>query len=372
MSENTKNLTVDLNEFYSQGKKEFIFNETGNIMVVQSPNEEGELSDEAKELFQEVSVFFAAMTKTISQTVNPAKALAKAEEPAKYKDLNIYYSIYDYDALEAIINGSGYFVHVNREDIHHKRTAKSIEISTSLIEGVLGITMPQGGLNLAQKIISSMGQHANETVKFSKETSTKKNKLANIVFVCENLFGVSLTSAIIVTLDMEEASKKYEAGPCIKAGEQTLDLKIHKDTYMFVPPKFISKYAGELSKVKNDPDYLQLISDFSHLLNRTPDIKGIINDTPIGNREYLINNTLKSGSAYRIVGNYLILSDKTPSIRVKDEAGILFDLKDYDNMSISFIVPANAKGKIIEILIDLKEQATTVHTYSVGVFNISE
>ena len=80
-------------------KKGFVFNETGNIMMATTDMTNTTIEKEVRDVFAEVSVFFGAMT----------KALDKEGK-----------SLYDYDALQKIIDSSGCFVHVNEEDVNHK------------------------------------------------------------------------------------------------------------------------------------------------------------------------------------------------------------------------------------------------------------
>ena len=87
-----------------QATKEFIFNETGNIMMA-STDMTGTIPEQVRDVFAEVSVFFAAMTKAISESMDPATG-----KP---------YSLYDYNAIQNVIDGSGLFVHVTEEDITH-------------------------------------------------------------------------------------------------------------------------------------------------------------------------------------------------------------------------------------------------------------
>ena len=51
------------NTYNVQGTKEYIFNETGNIMLSSTDITGSTIPDEVRAIFAEVSVFFAAMTK---------------------------------------------------------------------------------------------------------------------------------------------------------------------------------------------------------------------------------------------------------------------------------------------------------------------
>src|SRR5437868_12143560 len=88
-----------------EATKYYIFNETGNIMMASTSDMGVDIQQSVRDVFAEVSVFFAAMTRAISTTINP-----KTGEP---------YSMYNYTALERIISGSGLFVHVTQTDLQH-------------------------------------------------------------------------------------------------------------------------------------------------------------------------------------------------------------------------------------------------------------
>ena len=158
------------NEYNIQGKKHFVFNQTGNIMMSSTTEDDKDIPEEVRKVFAEVSVFFAAMTKSISQTINP-----------KSKESKEYYSIYNYDALEAVIDGSGYFIHVTKQDVRSESKSVGIHFSTELISGVLGLAVGGAVLPFASAMVASIGK---EGLDISYNGSSKINKVANIMFVC--------------------------------------------------------------------------------------------------------------------------------------------------------------------------------------------
>ena len=88
-----------------EATKYYIFNETGNIMMASTVDDGSPMSQEVQDVFAEVSVFFAGMSRAITTTINP--------------DTGEPYSLYNYTALERIISGSGLFVHVTEEDVKY-------------------------------------------------------------------------------------------------------------------------------------------------------------------------------------------------------------------------------------------------------------
>lgn len=102
----------------TEGQKKFIFSSTGNIMVATTEETSDNLDSNVRDVFNEVSVFFAAMTKAISTTKRPNS------------DDN--YTLYDYAALEKVIDGSGCFIHCTQEDIDYKSTSFALSSAVSL------------------------------------------------------------------------------------------------------------------------------------------------------------------------------------------------------------------------------------------------
>ena len=225
--------------------KYFTFNETGNILLATTVGASAEVDESVKKVFGEVSVFFAAMTKAITSTPNP---------DAKSPPAN--YSLYNYFALERVIDASGCFIDVTEQDVTHTTKSCGAELSKELLNGVLGLATGVGAMNFALGMMSSIGQ---EGLKLSASSDASKNKVGNIIFVCEYLMGMPSISAIVVYLDANKHSAQLALGPCFKANVNTFTLTMHKDTYMFVTPAFIHEYAGDLGSISSDDAYGALV-----------------------------------------------------------------------------------------------------------------
>jgi len=234
--------------------KYYTFNETGNIMMATTVEESTEIEESVRKVFAEVSVFFAAMTKTISSTVNP---------DSKKGD---NYSLYHYDALEKIISGSGCFIHVTKQDITHTTKKWGATLSVDLIQGLLGLATGVGALSFASSMVSSMGK---EAANFSVDSKAGAGKIGNVIFVCEYLMGMPSISAIVVYIDSHLNTEAITAGPCFKASKSETKLIMHKDTYMFVTPTFIHEYAADLDSIGSDAAYGELIKNMRQYLQQT-------------------------------------------------------------------------------------------------------
>lgn len=264
-----------------QANKYYIFNQTGNIMFASTSELETEIPESVRSLFAEVSVFFAAMTKAISSTNNPLTG-----EP---------YSIYNYLALQKIINRSGLFVHVTQTDYIHTSSSFGIEFSKELLEGLLGLATGAGALSFAQGMLASMGK---EGLKIAATNDATDNKVANIVFVCEYLLGMPSISAIVVYCDTHENKATFDFGPCIKTRSSSFDLKMHKDTYLFVTPQFVREYSSDLASVASNADFNEFVDYLQAILTDTPHVIDVFE----GDLALLPGATLASGSTYRIAG----------------------------------------------------------------------
>ncbi len=245
--------------FNIEAKKYYVFNTTGNIMMV-STEESGQMAESVREVFEEVSVFFAAMTKAITNTPNPH---LKSMKP---------YSLYDYEALEKVIGGSGLFMHITEEDIDYKTDTFGGSFGIELIEGLLGLSIGEGALPFAQSMMASIGKTALDI--HTNSTSGNK-KVANIIFICEYLLGMPAISAIVVYLDVTDTTYTVDVGPCYSTTRVRSEWKLHKDTYMFVTPKFIKEYSGDLDSAAGNLQYNIFVDYLKALVTGAADIVGV-------------------------------------------------------------------------------------------------
>jgi hypothetical protein len=271
-----------------EATKYYIFNETGNIMMASTIDSDTPLAQDVQDVFSEVSVFFAGMSRAITTTVNP--------------DTGKSFSLYNYTALERIISGSGLFVHVTEEDVHYKTSQYGANFSKELIEALLGLATGAGALGFASAMISSIG---NEGLNIGGSSSTSESKVGNIVFVCEYLLGMPIISAIVVYMDAKKHMQQFKLGPCFSEKSVTTEWTMHKDTYMFVTPRFIRNYAGDLDSINTSAEYLEMIDWFSGLLLQTPSITRVVNESEKPPVDVPSGSALKTGITYKLLGQFL-------------------------------------------------------------------
>lgn len=269
-----------------QATKYYVFNETGNIMMSSTTDSSSPITQDVQKLFSEVSVFFAGMSRAITTTINPATKQ--------------HYSLYNYEALERVISGSGLFVHVTEEDMSYKTSQFGVNFSKELLEALLGLATGAGALSFASAMVSSIG---NEGVNISGQSNSSNSKVGNIIFVCEYLLGMPVISALVFSMDASTHKQQFKLGPCFQESSTKTEWKIHKDTYMFVTPNFIQNFAGDLDSINSNADYLEMINWFSGLLSQTPTINQIVDtatNTPVET-----GAVLNSTTTYKILGQYL-------------------------------------------------------------------
>jgi hypothetical protein len=237
-----------------------------------------------RDVFAEVSVFFAAMTRAMATSINP-----QTKQP---------YSIYDYKAIEGIVDGSGLFIQVSEEDIDYTMNGWGVSVSKDLIEGLLGLATGAGELAFAQGLIASIG---NQGLKVSGSNYHSDTHVGTIIFVCEYLLGMPIVSAIVAYVNADKAGQSFQLGPCIKESSQSLQMTLHKDTYMFVTPKFIRQYSGDLLSVETDLQFLELVDYLQDLVERKATITSIVTEGGDPAPDALV-----VGQTYYLLGVYLV------------------------------------------------------------------
>jgi hypothetical protein len=274
-----------------EADKYFVFNETGNILISSTTDSSQPIADSVRKVFSEVSVFFAGMTRAISTAPNPANN-------------NKPYSIYNYKALKNIIDGSGLFVQVTEEHVKHKSNSFGANFSKELIAGVLGLATGGTEIAFAQSMIQSMGSAA--SVSISGSSSSTDTHVANIIFVCEYLLGMPTISALVVSMDASKHEQQLKVGPCLSEHSVSTTLDLVKETYLFVPPTFISEFSGQLDSAESNPEYVELVNWLQGLVNRTPKAMDVVEKDKTG-KPIIVDSgaALATSSAYIIEGQFL-------------------------------------------------------------------
>lgn len=228
--------------------KIFTVNATGNLFIASTLDGDNDgssnLSAEATQAFEEVSVFFAALT----------KAMAKQGK-----------GVFDYESLKQIVSESGQFIQVTETDIDFKSSSWGVTFGNDLIKAVLGAG---GGLTVIAKslmeMITGIGAAAG-SIEVSGGSESDKSRLGTIIFVCEYLLGAVSITPVLVSVDAESAKKAFKAGPCLKTNKVAVEMKIRKSVYLFVPPAFVTR-AASLNSAMHDSSFNQLVETLEESL----------------------------------------------------------------------------------------------------------
>ncbi len=218
--------------------KQFVVNATGNLFVattLNSPDSAQNISKEAEEAFGQVSVFFAALTKAMSDSGK---------------------SLFDYEALNKLIKGSGLFVNITKSKVRFESSSWGVTFSNQLIQSILGLSGNLAAVSESlRSLISSVGK---EGMSVKSDKNNKTTKVGTIVFVCEYLLGAISITPIVFSIDTADKENTIEAGPCFKASAKKSIFKVDKEVHLFVPPKFVH-HAAELNEAMSDPEFNNLI-----------------------------------------------------------------------------------------------------------------
>jgi len=221
-------------------QKYYTLNQTGNIMVSSTVDNEKDLSEDVKAVFQKVVVFFGAL----------AAALTKAG-----KDL------YDYDAIAKIVTSSGLFMRVHEEDRSFQSGSTSLTLDTAILGSVLSGFASMGGttaLSIAQTVIGNMGSQ----LKLAVSSKQEAKKIAHLLFVCENLMGMPIINVLLFNTTAKQ-SQTVTGSNCHTSVNTSVSMTYHQDTFMFVDPTYIEKFS---TAFESNPEYEALIGKLAGYL----------------------------------------------------------------------------------------------------------
>lgn len=267
---------------YTPVIQKYAINQTGNIFVSMSEGLSEEARTEFSRICQEVSVFFASLTKAISSVTNPAT--------------NKPYSIYNYEALNRVIRNSNLFVPLQSQDYIFISSLSGTELAEELMQTILNVKLPKEDLGFATETLNSM---ASEDSEGDDDSDTRA---ANIVFKCESMMGMPMVTVIVANFyDYDEDDEEDEDGPEKVVSEKSSvkpigkvkkpkkrrrrkrpllglfkkkkksssskkepepelnDWRFQKETYLFIPPKHFQKYLLDTSYL-NSNEYLQFVN----------------------------------------------------------------------------------------------------------------
>lgn len=174
-------------------EKYFSFNQTGNILISTSERDLNKIPSDAKDLFNEVSVFFSALIKALSQTTDPTNGS--------------FYSINDYDALNSILKGSSYFINTSKQELYLK-IDQNDDVGRKIIGSTLGIPSDSASLSFSDSMFSSIDMATlNNIEKGNFKDNPLNNRVSTIIFICEYIMGMTFVSVVVLHFKLDESLK---------------------------------------------------------------------------------------------------------------------------------------------------------------------
>ena len=159
--------------------KEFAINATGNLFVATTLNggssEGAAISQEASDAFGQVSVFFAAMTKAMSENND---------------------SLYDIAAIDKVVSRSGLFVKVTESNVQFSSKSWGVTFGSELITALLGFS---GGLaavgSSLMQMLGDIGKKGQDITVSGSGTSTDTTLIVYPAQACPPVGTSFLASA---------------------------------------------------------------------------------------------------------------------------------------------------------------------------------
>ncbi|EBC1670932.1 hypothetical protein RQ094_003872 [Salmonella enterica] len=209
--------------------KYYAFDEKGHVLFASTS--QSEASEDVKELFMKVVCFFAGMT----------AALAQAKK-----------NLFDYEAVNAVISGSGMFVALGKELRTFSSESTSASLNTTIIQNVLGSNITGGGMKIAQNVLASLGGQ----ITASYEKSDTKKEISHVLFICETIMGIPMVSVSLYHTNLEQHSWVVNTN-CAAASRSSINFKYESDDFMFADPAFIKKFTPEFERSKEYDEFIE-------------------------------------------------------------------------------------------------------------------
>ncbi|EAB8479322.1 Zygote formation protein zyg1 [Salmonella enterica subsp. enterica serovar Java] len=212
----------------------FRLNQTGNIFYAMTGDK---LEQETKELFDSVTVLFSAMTKAMSDKG---------------------YSLFNYDQWSRLITGSGFFVEVQKFQKNLNIKSGSLAVDTQVVQQLLPGLTTGSSLEIAKNVLNAINGE------FSASKEDEKSKFGHLLFICEELFGApSVTVRLFFA--SKESHKTLTSSPCHKSTSTSFEQLQEGNTFLFVSPDTIAKYASKFGQ--HPEEYTNLVENLKKLLD---------------------------------------------------------------------------------------------------------
>lgn len=210
-------------------KVHFRLNATGNVWYATTTKADS-LNESTRDLFDSVQVLFAAMT----------KAMAEANK-----------NLFDFDDWSKLIRKSGFFIEAGKIQKTISIKATTVTVDTQVLQQLLpGVQKAPSAMAIGKDILSAInGEYGGRQQKATA-------KMAHLLFICEEIMGASSVSVRLFYADSKQMELMTKS-PCHKSSTTSYEQDQRIDTFRFVSPEQIARYAKKFKD--EDQDYLDLV-----------------------------------------------------------------------------------------------------------------
>lgn len=219
----------------SEQKVYYRLNQTGNIFYATTSQQ---LNKETKDLFDSVAVLFSAMTTALQRNGK---------------------TLFDYDSWTTLIGKSKYFAEVQKFAQSVTIKSNQMTVDTQIISQLIPGLVSGSSLQIAKGVLGGLNGEFSSS---SKDTSAK---IAHILFICEELFGSPSITVRLFYAD-KTTHEKVTSSPCHTTVSKAFEFRQEANTFLFVSPEKIAKFASTF--VENQEAYDELIDNLTEHLNK--------------------------------------------------------------------------------------------------------
>jgi hypothetical protein len=242
MPDSTKNVEIS---------KYWTFNQTGNIMVSSTVQEEKDLRDAVVVEFQKVSVLYDAIS----------TAIARKKKTYKVVDKDVSLGLFDYEAISALMAQSGFFTLMHEEDRTFEKSSSSMSIDAAMISEMLVAFSGAGPvMDIAKNVIRTMGGKA-QKLDVSESSTNKKVRIGHLLFVCEDCMGMPLINIQVISTSLDQLSWIVKT-PCSSTEHAKITMEYKMETFMFIDPQYIAQFSHEFKTTTEFEDLIKKLTDY--------------------------------------------------------------------------------------------------------------
>lgn len=236
--------------------KFWTLNQTGNIMVSSTVQNELELKEACVKEFQKVAVLWDAISTAI---VRHSREEAQKSDTPKEGQASL--GIFNYDAISSLMGQCGFFALMHEETKKAHIEATSVSINTQMIASIIGTVATGGAASIvACSVLSSIGgASGTATASFTKNTSSVR--IGHILFIVEDLMGMPLVTVQVFSVAADSLAWTVKT-PCSGVSHESKDIEYRKETFMFVDPAYIAQFSHEFKETADFKDLVDRLKGF--------------------------------------------------------------------------------------------------------------